>query len=163
MSAATSSKLCTRWTGAATRPDRRLDLGMTGMADENQGAAFLNIRGGVRMNLGHERTGRIKNCKIAALGLPLDRAGHAVSAENRRRSPRHLGQTFNELRAPRLQFVDHMAIMDDFMVNVDGCAILFERPLDDIDGPNHAGTKSSRLGQNHLHSESNPNISPRGS
>ena len=104
------------------------------------------------MDLGDQRTGGIEDGETAALGLPFDGAGHAMRAEHREAAARHLGQAFDKTRAAGLQLLDHMAIVDYFVAHIDGRVIFFERALDDLDGPDHAGTKASRLGQDDLHS-----------
>src|SRR5580700_11482203 len=42
------------------------------------------------------------------------------------------------------------------MANVDGLSMLHQRPIDDIDRPNHARTKTSGLSQINLHHRTSP-------
>jgi hypothetical protein len=42
-------------------------------------------------------------------------------------------------------------IVDDFMPDKDGLAILLQGALDDVDCPNHACTEAPRLSENHAH------------
>ena len=55
----------------------------------------------------------------------------------------NLGQFLDENRALGLQAVDHIAVMDDLVADIDRGAIDRERPLDGIDGPHHPGTEAA--------------------
>ena len=83
----------------------------------------------------------------AALGgALLDRAGHAVGAEDRDAAWRHLVDLVDEMRAFAAQPLDNVPVMNDFMTDIDRRAVFLERPLDDLDRPFDPGAKSSRLG-----------------
>ncbi len=45
------------------------------------------------------------------------------------------------------QLVHNVAVMNDFLANIDGRAKGFQRDADNIDGANHPGAKASRLQQ----------------
>jgi hypothetical protein len=63
----------------------------------------------------------------------------------------HFREVFDEARALCAQAFDDMAVVNDFMSNVDGGAKLRERLFDDIDGTDHAGAKAARLRKHYLH------------
>ena len=50
----------------------------------------------------------------------------------------------DEDRAFALQIVDHKFVVDDLMAHIDRRAIKRQRPLDNVDGPHHAGAKTAR-------------------
>ena len=43
-----------------------------------------------------------------------------------------------------LQGLDHIAVMDDLVADIDRRPIQGERPLDRIDGPHHPGAEAAR-------------------
>jgi hypothetical protein len=44
-----------------------------------------------------------------------------------------------------------VAVVDDFVTDVDGRSELPKGELDDLDGPVHAGTESARVGEQNTH------------
>jgi hypothetical protein len=75
----------------------------------------------------------------------------AVRAENGDRSGGHFRKVFDEARTLGAQAFDDMAVVNDFVTDVYGRAEFRERLLDDIDGPDHAGAETARLGEHHAH------------
>jgi hypothetical protein len=57
---------------------------------------------------------------------------------------RDFGELLDENRALGLQTVHDIAVVDDFMPDIDRSAIDRERPFHGIDGPHHTGAKASR-------------------
>jgi hypothetical protein len=68
-----------------------------------------------------------------------------MGTENRHGSRRDLIDLVDEQGAFRPQSLDDVPIVDDFVADVDRRAVLFERPLDNLDSPFDPGTKASRL------------------
>ena len=56
-------------------------------------------------------------------------------------------QFLHEDRAGFAQFLHNVLVVYDFFADVDRRAVEVESDFDDIDGPDHAGTKTSRLEQ----------------
>ena len=63
----------------------------------------------------------------------------------------HLVEFGHEYRALRLQRLDHGAVMDDLMPDIDGRAIATKRFLDHADCPVYTGAKTTRPSQNDAH------------
>ena len=83
-----------------------------------------------------------------ALGRQLlDALRDAMGAENRHRAGRDLVQLVDEHRAARAQILDHVAVVHDFVTDIDRRAVFLQRPLDDLDRPLDAGAKAAGLGQ----------------
>ena len=57
---------------------RSFDLGVAGVADHDDGAAFLAHAADFAVNLRNERAGGVKDAKPSLAGLLLDGARHAV-------------------------------------------------------------------------------------
>ena len=132
------------------------DLGMAGMADQDQRPAARHVALALVMDLRHQRTGGIQHGQAARLRLVDDRLGHAMGTEDRDRAVRDLVQLVDEHRAHALEPLDDMAIVHDLVAHIDRGAELLERPLDDLDCAHHAGTEATRLSQDNPHSRSTP-------
>src|SRR5271165_1921070 len=139
-------------------PQRPFDFRMSGMTDEDHDSALSNVPSALNMHLGDQRTSRINGGKRSQLRFVLNFARHAMSAENRHRSLRHLVQSLDETYALRLERFDDMAIMNNLVAHVDWSAILRQRPLDDVDGADNPCAKPAWLGKNDLHM---PTLSPK--
>ena len=48
------------------------------------------------------------------------------------------------------QVSDDVAVMDNFLADVDRCAERFQRNLHDIDGPDYSGAEATGLQEQHL-------------
>ena len=73
-----------------------------------------------------------------------------MSAEDQRRTRRHVGQVFDEDRALGLQVVDDVGVVDDLVTHIDRRAEAGQCALDDLDRAIHAGAKAARLGKHDL-------------
>src|SRR5512142_3342648 len=77
-----------------------------------------------------------------------------MGAEYGHRAVWNFVQFLDEACALVLQRVDDMLVVDDLVADVDGLAELLQRALDDVDGANDAGAKSTGLGENDSHRDS---------
>ncbi len=132
-------------------PHRALDLGVAGVADQDQGAALADVALPLIVNFRDQRAGGIEHRKVARGGLFLDAAGDAMGAEDRDRFRRNLGQFLDEDCAFVLQALDHVFVMHDLMAHVDGWAVLIQRPFHDLDRTHHACAEAARLRQINFH------------
>ncbi len=132
-------------------PHRALDLGVAGMADQDQLAALPDIALALIVHLGDERTGRIEHRQVAVRRLVLDAFRHPMGAEDGHRVGRHLRELLDEARPLGLEVFDHVLVVHDLVAHVDGRAVFLQRALDDLDRPNDAGAKTPRLSQDHFH------------
>ena len=121
------------------------------MTDEHHDSALSDVPSALNMHLGDQRTSRVDGRKRSQLRFVLNFSRHAVSAENRHRSLRHLVEILDETRAFRLERFDDMTIVNNLVAHVDWSAILGQRPLDDIDGADNPCAKPAWLGKNDLH------------
>ena len=116
------------------------------MADEEDVAAGLDELLRLAMNLRHERAGRVEEFEAAADRLVRHRLGHAVRGEDDGNAVRNRVQFVDEHRAHHAQAVDDELVVDDFVPDVDGRAVLFQRQFDDADRAVDACAKSARGG-----------------
>ena len=80
-----------------------------------------------------------------------------MCGEHDRKAVRHIVQILHEDRAAGLQALDHEAVVDDLVADIDRAAEFLQRPLDDLDRAFDAGTEAARIGQ---HGCAGPAASP---
>ena len=117
------------------------------VADEHDVAPGFDLALGLAVNLGNQRAGRIEPVEPAAGRGFGHRFGHAVGAEHHRHAIGHFVQFLDEHRPLGLQAIDHEAIVDDLVADIDRRAIALQRQLDDLDRAVHAGAEPARRGQ----------------
>src|SRR5206468_8214265 len=74
-----------------------------------------------------------------------------MGAEDGDRPGWYLGEMLDKACALRAQAFDDMAVVNDFVPDIDRRAKLLERFFHDVDGADHAGAKAARLSKNHSH------------
>jgi hypothetical protein len=122
-------------------------LGMMGMADEQDLMARGEMPLRLAMHLADQRAGRVEIEQLAARGLRRHRFGHAMGGEDDRRPVGHLVELVDEDGAPLLQPLDHIAVVDDLMADIDRRPIARQRLLDDLDRAIDAGAETAGRGQ----------------
>ena len=138
---------------------RAFDLGMSTMSDHDDFAAFALNFGDLNMNLGDERTGRIKHAQSQRLGLGAYSPGDAMSRKNQGCARRHLFKLIDKNGPKPAQPGNHMVVMDNFMTYINGRTKFLQGTLDNFNRPVHAGAKTTRLRQeNLLHRLSHGNL-----
>ena len=137
--------------GTVDLAERALDLGMAGVADEDEHAALRDVALALVVHFGDQRTGRIEHRQVPASGLVHDALRHAMRAENGDGARRDLGQFLDEDCTLGLEAIDHEFVVNDLVTDVDRRSVLLERTLDDFDGAHHAGAESARLRKKDLH------------
>ena len=130
-------------------PKRADHFGVTGMADQNDGAAFLAVASCIHMHLGNQRAGSIQIDHVAALRFGGDRFWHTMGGEYDGKVFGHLVQFLDKDRALAAQFIHHIFIVNDFMAHIDREAEFIERFLDNFNGPVDAGTKATGAGEHY--------------
>ena len=135
---------------------RAFDLGMAGMADQDDLAALIGVALALDMHLGDQRAGRVDDRQAALAGARLDRAGDAVRAEDRDRARRDLVDLVDKARALGAQPLDDVPVVHDLVPDIDRRPVFLERPLDDLDRAFDPGAKAARLGQDHSHRPPRP-------
>jgi len=124
---------------------------MARVTDQDHDTALCDITLALAMDLGDERTRRIENAQATGLRILFYEPRDAVRAENGDRSGGHFRKVLDETCALCAQALDDVAVVNDFVSDVNGRAKLRERLLDDVDGPDHAGAETARLGEHHAH------------
>jgi len=124
---------------------------MAGVTDQDHDATLPDITLALAMDLGDERTRRVENAQATGLRILFYEPRDAMRAENGDRSGGHFRKVLDETCALCAQALHDVAVVNDFVSDVNGRAKLRERLLDDVDGPDHAGAETSRLGENHAH------------
>ena len=84
-------------------------------------------------------------------GLFLDAFGDAVRAEDGDGVRRNLGKILDEMSAFGLQALNDVLVVHDFVAHIDRRAVFLQSALDDLDGADHAGTKTAGLSENNPH------------
>ncbi len=74
-----------------------------------------------------------------------------MGAEDRHGAVGNLIQLLDKDRAHALELLDHMAIVHDFVADIDRGAEFLESPLDDLDRPHDAGAETSGLSHKNPH------------
>ena len=128
--------------------DRALDLGVAGMADQDDLAPANRVAPAFGMNLGDQRAGGVDHRQPALGRLLLHPFRHAVGAEHRHRAGRDFVELVDEHRPAGAQVLDHVPVVHDLVTDIDRRPVFLERALDDLDRPLHAGAEPARLGQN---------------
>nr|WP_243411107.1 hypothetical protein [Salmonella enterica] len=122
-----------------------------GVADENR---FLTATAGARhfhMDFRHQRAGGVKNGKIAAFRLVTHRLGNPMSGENQNGAIRHFANLLYKDRPALAQAVHYIAVMHDFVPNVNWRAVNSERIFNNADSAVYPGAKTAWVGQQDLH------------
>ncbi len=126
------------------------DLGMPRMADKQDVCAGFDQPFGAAMDLADQRAGGVEIVEPACLCCLGHHLGHAMGRKDNRAAIRHFVQFLHEYRAKAAQSVDHIAIVHDFMPNIDGRAKSLDRQFDNLDGSVDARAKTARRGNQHM-------------
>ncbi len=114
------------------------------MTDEQDVLALFDLPFGLAVNLTHQWAGGVDIQHLAPFGFCRDRFGHSMRAEHDRCVVRHLVEFLDEDRALRLQAVDDITIVHDFMPDIDRGTVFLQRTLDDLDGAVDPCTEAAR-------------------
>src|ERR1700686_3290163 len=85
------------------------------------------------MHLGDQRAGGINHAQGAVLGFLANGGGDAVGAENEHGIGGDFLDGFDEDRAAAAKLFDHVGVVYDLVVDVDGRAIGFEGEFHNVD------------------------------
>ncbi len=132
-------------------PHRALDLRVAGMADQDHVEAFARVLAHFHVDLGDERTGRVEHGEPAPRRFVLDRARHAMGAEDHGGAVRHRVELVHEHGAEIAQAIDDELVVDDLVPHVDRRTEKLDRPLHDVDRAIDARAESPRIREQDLH------------
>src|SRR4029079_2525051 len=105
---------------------RAFDLGMTGMADQDDLPPLVGVALPLDMDFRHQRACCVDNRQPALPGQPLDFAGNTVRAEDRYRTRRYLVDFIYKASTLCAQTFDDMSVVHNFVPDIDRRAILVE-------------------------------------
>ena len=120
---------------------------MAGVTDQHDLAALGRVAAALVVHLGDQRTGGVDHRQLPLGGQLLDPLGDPVGGEDGHRAGGDLVQFVDEHGAAGAQILHHVAVVHDFVTDIDRRAVFLQRPLDDFDRPLDTGTKTARLGQ----------------
>jgi len=127
--------------------DRAFTLGVAGMADQHDFATGGGIAPALVVHLGNQRAGGVDYRQTALAGQFFHTLRDTVGAEDGHGARGNLVEFVDEHRAALAQILNHVPVVHDFVPHINRRAVLLQRPLDDLDRPFDAGTKSARLRQ----------------
>ena len=106
-------------------PERADHFRVMGMPDQQDLAAALEMDRRLAVHLGDQRTGGVEREEIAGAGVRRHRFGNPVGRKHHRGVGivGDFGQFLDENRALGLEAVDHIAVMDDLVADIDRGAI----------------------------------------
>ena len=120
------------------------------MANQNDMAAKAAVTHCLFVNLGHQRACRIEVKQIARLGIGGNRFRYTVGRKDHRAFAvfsRDLAKFFDENSAAFLQTLYNIAIVNDFVPDVDGSPVFLQGKYDDLYRPVNTRTKTARVAQ----------------
>jgi hypothetical protein len=115
------------------------------VTDQDQRVAIPSKTNGFDVNLGYQRTRRVNNPKSPPLTGLTHLRSHAVSGVNDTFTLGDLIDAIHKDRTLGDQFFDHVAVVNDFLPDVDGRAEGLQCDTNDIYGTDHTGTEASRF------------------
>src|SRR5579875_83393 len=130
------------------------DLVVSFVTDEQDRVIFLGEADSFEMDLGDERASGIDSSEAALGGGGADGRGDAVSAIQHRRALGHFFDVIYEEDTAFAKALDHRAIVDDLMVDIQRGAVDLQGALQALDGHVHPSTEAARIGENDLHDNS---------
>jgi len=115
------------------------------VTDEDERITFLGKFDGFDVDFGDERAGGVDNAQAAAGAVLADFGRNAVGAVNDAFAVGTSSSLSTKMAPFAAEFVDHEAVVDDFLADVDGRAEGLEGDADDVDGADDAGAEAARL------------------
>ena len=111
------------------------DFNVFPMPDQKNDEFFLGITFGLKMDLGHKRACGVKHFKIPFHCLFPYLRGNSVGGKDRMGTFRDLIQFVHKDHPLFPQSTDHMAVVDDFMADINGRSELFQSLFHNGNGP----------------------------
>ena len=102
------------------------------------------------MHFGDERAGSVYDAQVFVFGQLHDCRRNPVRAEDADRAVGHFFETIDKDNVALAEIIDHIAVVNDFMKDVNRRWEEIERAFDNVNGANHASAKSARLCQHYF-------------
>ncbi len=132
--------------------DCALNLGMTGMTDQDDCPAQRGIAAALAVHFGDQRARGVNHRQGAGRCIRFHRARHPMRAENCQRAGRNLIQFINKNRAHTAQTIHHMFIVNNLMPDINRRTIAFERAFNNFYCSDNARAKSAWLRKDNFQS-----------
>src|SRR5215813_3261492 len=124
--------------GFAQRSD---DLVVIAVANEDERITVFGKLDGLDVNFCDQRASRVDNAQFPLLAGLADLGRNPVSAVDYALPCRNFVNAVDKDGALLLEFLDHEAVVDDFLADVDRRPEGLKRDADDIDSANYPGTE----------------------
>jgi hypothetical protein len=121
------------------------------MTDEEDGVTIAGIFQNFHVNFGDKRAGGVDLNEAARLRGLFDQRRNAMRRIDENGAGWNVGDVVDESDAARTEVLDYVAVMNDFVIDVNRCAAKFENFVDAIDGHIDTGAETARVGENDLH------------
>ena len=116
------------------------------MADQHDLVAGIEVALRFNVHLRDKRAGGVDEDHLARPRLRRHRFRHAMGGEDDRPIHRAVVQFFDEHSAQPLQPLNHVAVVDNLVADIDRRAPLPDRLLNDLDGPVDPRAEAARGG-----------------
>ena len=126
-----------------------LDLLVAFVADEQNVVIVAGESLRFLVHLRDQGARRVDRAQVPLGSRVVDGRRHTVRREHEQRSLGNLVGFVDEDHALIFERLDDVAIVDDLLTHVDGCAVLLEGLLDGLDRAVDAGAVAARLGEEH--------------
>jgi hypothetical protein len=121
------------------------------VADEHDRIPGLGKADGLEVNLGDQWTGGVDGPQPAGGGGGANGRGYTVGAVQHRLSFGDVVDAIDEDDATFAEALDHRAVVDDLVEDVEGRTEQLQGPFQAFDGHVDAGTEAPWIGQDDLH------------
>jgi hypothetical protein len=93
------------------------------VADEDDGSGFPGKFKGFEVDLGDQRTSGVNHFQRTRLSLVADSGGNSVGTEDQNGTVGNFVDGFDENGATATELFDHIGVMDDFVMDVNGVPV----------------------------------------
>src|SRR5690606_16989557 len=141
-------------------PHGAFHLDVAGVAHEHDLVALAREALRLDVDLGDEGAGGVDHAQPAGRRGGAHGRRDAVRAEHEQGALGRLGRVLDEDGALGAQRLDHVAVVDDLVADVDGRPEALETLLHDLDGAVDPGAEAARTGEQDLHGSGQTSIRP---
>ncbi len=117
------------------------------VSDQDDRAALRGVLDRLQVDFGHQGTGGVDGSQLPLGRLPPDLGGHAVRGKQQRGAKGHFGHIVDEHSPPTAKSLDHVLVVDNFVIDIDRRAKGLDRQIEALDRHVHPRTKSAGSGQ----------------
>jgi hypothetical protein len=118
---------------------------MTFMADKDSFIMLVGRFGRLVMDFGDQGTGRIDGGQTAFLGRFKNGGRDTVRAKNNPLTGLDFVEVLDKNNPAPAEIIDHIRIVDDLMVDIEGGSVFGQGQFHDINGEGDSGTETLRF------------------